>query len=153
MKPQVDSPMYDRLLSELERTFPWSADAFSSSLSRNLIERLRAFYLRSCSLDLPRSLDQCHHYFEAGLNALDAVGHLKFTNKPSVSKPHPVATDGIKPKQSQSQSKQAKRNYNQSPLTDSAPFTAIRKNVPRTQAEADVLVVEILAEQWKLLEV
>lgn len=150
-KSQVDSPRYDRFLSTLRRTFPSSGSAFSSSLAREIIERLRMFYLRSCSLELPRSLDDCHYYFEAGLKALDAVGHLKLNNK--APRPTQIFTDGIAHKKSQSQSKQTKRNTNQNSLTDSAPFTAIRRAIPSTKDEAEALVAEILVEQWEILVV
>lgn len=151
-KSQVDSPRYDRFLSTLQRTFPSSGSAFSSSLAREIIERLRMFYLRSCSLELPKSLDECHYYFEAGLKALDAVGHLKLNNK--APRPTQIFTDGISHKKSQSQSKQTKRkNTNQNSLTDSAPFTAIRRTIPSTKDEAEALVAEILVEQWEILVV
>lgn len=135
----------------LQQTFPSSATAFSSSLARNLIERLRVFYLCSLSSDLPRTLDKCHRDFEAGLKALDALDNLKFgSSKPSLPKSGPALITSITPKQSH---KQAKRNFNQSSLTDSEPFAAIGKSIPSTKEQADELVAEILHEQRQLLEV
>lgn len=145
--------MYERFVSTLRRTFPSSASAFSSSLARVLIERLRLFYLCSLSLDLPRSLNECHRDFETGLKVLDALGGMKFSTKPPFPEPIPVAIDGIAFKQSQRKNKLAKRDVSQNTLVDSAPFAAIGMNVPDTKERADDLTLRILTKQERLLEV
>jgi hypothetical protein len=126
---------------------------FLASLAAALVARLQEFYLRLPSLDLPRSLDACHRSVPLALNALSALNELKFDVEAPTSTQHSKEIDGIRCKQPQRKAKHAKRQSRINLFTDTAPFDAIGRDVPRTKEEADQMAAQILEDQKGVLEV
>lgn len=150
----VDECRYNHLLTTLKSTFPSTADAFHASLAAELVARLREFYIRLRSLEVPHTLNECHRSVPPALEVLSVLHHLKFDAEASTSKNLSLnEIDGIKCRRPQQKAKHAKSQTPVKLVTNTTAFTAIGKDVPQTEQEASKLAAQILRQQENVMEV